>query len=118
MPNCTPMMLPAVEENCFHQLSRKLVWMMMWTGTLRRNGVADMVEFHIVHPSNNGALIESCVTSNLSCTPTFVDDQSRRFKTQAWKMWISGVGHVHTVSRGDAKVLNHYIQMTKMKKVR
>lgn len=102
----------AVLEDSGHHRSRELSRMMMRTGTLSGNGMSNMVELRILHPSDNRALVKARVASNLSRTPSFLDDESGGLETETWEMGIGGVGHVHTVRRGDAKVLSHYILLT------
>jgi hypothetical protein len=101
--------LSPVCENSLHHLQRELSWVMVRTRALCGNGVPDVVELHIVHPSHNGALIESGMTSDFSGAPAFPKNKSGRFQTETRKMRIGGIWHVHTVRGGDAKVLNHYM---------
>ena len=86
----------------------------MWTRTLRENRVANMVQLQVVRPSHDAALIESGVPSDFSGTPTLIQDESGSLQPETRKMRIGGVGHVHTVVQGDAKVLNHYILLTSL----
>ena len=74
-----------------------------------------MIQLRIVHPPNNRTLVETSVSSDLSGTPALVEHESGRLETETGKMRILSIWHVHTVSQGDAKVLNHYKPLTHKK---
>ena len=67
-----------------------------------------MMEPQVLNPPDDAALVEAGVSGDRPGTPAFVQDRSCCLQTEARKMRISRIGHVHTVSQGDAKVLNHY----------
>src|SRR6185295_5263574 len=99
----TPVLLP-VGKNRIDQLPGKLLWVRMGTGTQGRDRVAHVMLLQIVHPPDDAALVESGVTGYLTGAPTPVDDEPGCFQAETGKVRIGGVGHVHTVRGGDAKV--------------